>query len=246
MGADLISLGGLKVENQAIELADTLSTQFQQGGDGVLGLAFSNTNNVKTLVDNMIAQDTPKSAQLFTANLGTWKDTDGPDKGGPFYTFGFIDQDTVDATGEEIHYTPIDKNQGFWLFDSPSATVNGKTITRSGNKGFADTGSALTLVDDDTCKAIYDAIPGAEYDQDSQGYIYPSDTTEGQLPIVSLAVGEKQFIVQKQDLGFAEAKSGYVYGGIQSRGSLSMDILGYTFLKGIYAVRSLPLCMAHF
>jgi hypothetical protein len=39
--------------------------------------------------------------------------------------------------------------------------------------------------------------------------------------------------VQKEDLGFAETKSGYVYGGIQSRGTMTMDILGDTFLKGL-------------
>lgn len=221
-----------------------MSAQFQQGtGDGLLGLAFSNINTVKpqavkTPVENMIAQeDIPKSAELFTAKLGSWKDADEPDKGESFYTFGFIDQPTVTASGEEIYYTPIDNSQGFWLFDSASATVNGKTIARSGNKAIADTGTTLALVDDETCQAIYDAIPGAHYDEESQGYIFPSNTTEDKLPVVSFAVGDKQFVVQKEDLGFAEAKSGYVYGGIQSRGSMTMDILGDTFLKGIYAVR---------
>ncbi|GFF60157.1 putative aspergillopepsin A-like aspartic endopeptidase AFUA_2G15950 [Aspergillus lentulus] len=243
VGTDTVSLGGLKVENQAIELADTLSAQFEQGtGDGLLGLAFSNINTVKpqavrTPVENMIAQeDIPKSAELFTAKLGSWKDADEPDKGESFYTFGFIDQDTVTASGEEVYYTPIDNSQGFWLFDSASATVNGKTIARSGNKAIADTGTTLALVDDETCQAIYDAIPGALYDDESQGYIFPSNTTEDKLPVVSFAVGDKQFVVQKEDLGFAEAKSGYVYGGIQSRGSMTMDILGDTFLKGIYAI----------
>jgi hypothetical protein len=37
-------------------------------------------------------------------------------------------------------------------------------------------------------------------------------------------------------LGFADAGNGMVYGGIQSRGTMTFDILGDTFLKGIYAV----------
>ena len=232
------------MKNQAVELAEKMSTQFASGaGDGLLGLAFSNINTVQpksvaTPVENMITQSDIKY-KLFTAKLGSWRDADEPDKGESFYTFGFIDQDTVTAAGAEIHYTPVDKSQGFWLFDSTSATVNGKTITRSGNTAIADTGTTLALVDDDTCKAIYDAIEGAEYDNDSQGYIYPSDTTEDKLPVVTFAVGDKQFTVQKEDLGFAEAKTGYVYGGIQSRGSMTMDILGDTFLKGIYAVSDL-------
>lgn len=231
------------VKSQAVEVADILSDQFAQGaGDGLLGLAFGNINTVKpkavsTPVENMISQaDIPKSAELFTAKLGSWRDSDEPDKGESFYTFGYIDQDTVKAAEAEITYTPVDNSQGFWMFDSASATVNGKSVSRTGNKAIADTGTTLALVDDETCQAIYDAIPGAEYDNDSQGWIFPSNTTADKLPVISFAVGDKQFVVQKEDLGFAEAKSGYVYGGIQSRGTMTMDILGDTFLKAIYAV----------
>jgi hypothetical protein len=220
-----------------------LSEQFAQGaGDGLLGLAFSNINTVKPeavamSVENMISQaDIPKSAELFTAKLGSWRDTDEPDKGESFYTFGYVDQDTVKAAESEIYYTPVDNSQGFWMFDSASATVNGKSVARAGNKAIADTGTTLALVDDETCQAIYDAIPGAKYDNASQGWIFPSNTPADELPVVSFAVGDKQFVVQKEDLGFAEAKSGYVYGGIQSRGTMTMDILGDTFLKAIYAV----------
>ncbi|KAJ5770001.1 uncharacterized protein N7511_002052 [Penicillium nucicola] len=243
VGNDDVNIGGLVVKGQAIELAEKLSTQFAQGaGDGLLGLAFGNINTVqpkavKTPVENMITQsDIPKSAELFTAKLGSWRDSDEPDKGESFYTFGYIDQDTVKASEADIYYTPVDNSQGFWTFDSTSATVNGKSIARSGNTAIADTGTTLALVDDDTCQAIYNAIEGAVYDNDSQGWIYPSNTTADNLPVVSFAVGDQQFVVQKEDLGFAEAKSGYVYGGIQSRGTMTIDILGDTFLKGVYAV----------
>ncbi|KAJ5169692.1 uncharacterized protein N7500_002475 [Penicillium coprophilum] len=243
VGNDNVNIGGLVVRDQAIEVADMLSAQFAQGaGDGLLGLAFGNINTVQpqavsTPVENMISQsDIPKSAELFTAKLGSWRDLNEPDKGESFYTFGYIDQDTVKAAEEEVYYTPVDNSQGFWMFDSASATVNGKLVSRTGNKAIADTGTTLALVDDATCQAIYDTIPGAEYDNDSQGWIYPSNTPADKLPVISFALGDKQFVVQKEDLGFAEAKSGYVYGGIQSRGTMTMDILGDTFLKAIYAV----------
>lgn len=48
VGTDSVTLGGLCVENQAIELANKLSPQFTQGaGDGLLGLAFGKINTVK-------------------------------------------------------------------------------------------------------------------------------------------------------------------------------------------------------
>lgn len=248
VGNDDVCIGDLTVKEQAIELAETMSAQFASGaGDGLLGLAFSNINTVKphavhTPVENMVSQsDIPKSASLFTAKLGSWRDFNEPDQGESFYTFGFIDQDTVKASGEDVYYTPVDKSQGFWMFESASATVNGKPIARAGNKAIADTGTTLALVDDAMCQAIYDAIEGSCYDSESQGYIFPVDTPADKLPVVSFAVGEKQFAVQKEDLGFAVAKPGYVYGGIQSRGSMAMDILGDTFLKAIYAVSICPI-----
>jgi hypothetical protein len=220
-----------------------LSDQFVQGtGDGLLGLAWGNINTVtptrvQTPVENMITQtDIPKDAELFTAYLGSWKDANDADKGESFYTFGYIDQPTVTKSGTDIYYTPVDNSQGFWTVDSTSATVNGTSVDQSGNTAIIDTGTTLALVADATCKAIYDAIPGSSYDEASQGYIFPSNLTADQFPVVTFAIGDKQFAVQKEDLGFAEAKTGFTYGGIQSRGSMTFDILGDTFLKGIYAI----------
>jgi len=94
----------------------------------------------------------------------------------------------------------------------------------------------LALVSDQVCEAIYNAIPGATYDSQQQGYIFSANTTADQLPVVSVAVGGTQFTIQKEDLAFADAGNGMVYGGIQSRGQMTFDILGDTFLKCIYAV----------
>lgn len=63
--------------------------------------------------------------------------------------------------------------------------------------------------------------------------------------MVKFAVGNTLFIVQKEDLAFSDNSNGYVYGGIQSRGSLGFDILGDTFLKGIYAVSSTHVICFH-
>jgi hypothetical protein len=244
VGTDNINIGGLTIQNQAIELASELSDQFiQSSGDGLLGLAWGSINTVQptpvaTPVENMISQqDIPASAELFTAYLGSWRDANEPDKGESFYTFGFIDQDVLKAANvTEPYYVDIDNSQGFWQFPSASFTINGQTTQRNGNTAIADTGTTLALVDDATCKAIYDAIPGAKYDSNQQGYVFPSNTSADNLPTVTFAVGDQQFAVQKEDLGFADAGNNMVYGGIQSRGNLTFDILGDTFLKGIYAI----------
>ena len=237
VGTDDVTIGGLTIKGQAIELAKQLSAQFASGpGDGLLGLAFGKINTVtpgpvKTPVENMIAQaDIPKESELFTAHLSNIKNPSDA----AFYTFGYIDQTALE--GQTPYYTPIDSSQGFWMFDSASAVVAGKNIPRSGNTAIADTGTTLALVDDAVCKAIYDAIPGGKYDSSQQGYVFPSNTDTATLPDVSFAVGGKQFSVHKQDLAFADAGNGMVYGGVQSRGTMTFDILGDTWLKGVYAV----------
>lgn len=202
VGTDNVNIGGLVIKNQSIELANNLSTQFQQDtSDGLLGLAFGSINTVqptpvKTPVENMISQDDiPQNQELFTAYLGAQKASEES-----FYTFGYLDQTALN--GQTPTYTPVDNSQGFWMFESTSAVVAGKTIQRSGNTAIADTGTTLALVDDATCKAIYDAIPGGKYDSSQQGYVFPTDTAVAKLPVVSFAVGGEQFAVHKEDLAY--------------------------------------------
>jgi len=108
-GKDTIGLGGLQVENQCVELATTMSQSFVSGsGDGLLGLGFGSINTVThngqrasqaTPVENMIEQgDIPQTAELFTSCMYSERDA-GKES---FYTFGFIDQDLVTASGTDI------------------------------------------------------------------------------------------------------------------------------------------------
>ena len=222
VGSDNVTIGGLTIEGQSIELAKTLSPRFASGrGDGLLGLAYRSINTVTpkpvaTPVENMIAQsDIPKSSELFTAYLGSYKDKDDPDHGVSFYTFGYLDEAAL--AGRTPYYTPIDNSKGFWEFESTTASVGSKKIRRPGNTAIADTGTTLALTDDDLCQAIYDEIPGAMYNERQQGYVFPSNTlTADRLPVISFDVGGREFAVQKEDLAFADAGNNMTYGGKHS------------------------------
>ena len=120
-------------------------------------------------------------------------------------------------------------------FDSESASVNGQTIDRSGNKAIADTGTTLCLVSDEVCEAVYQALGGQQSSQ-QQGYVFPTPDSSTTLPQVSFAVGGQQFIINPQDLAFQDLGDGTSYGGIQSRGNQDFDILGDVFLRSIYAI----------
>lgn len=183
----------------------------------------------------MTQDDIKEGQELFTCYLGSWCDKDEIDQGESFYTFGYIDQEVLDRSGvKEPHYAEIDTTKGFWQFASPSASINDKIIKRGHNT--ADTGTTLALVSDDLCRRIYEAIPGARFDDKNQGWVFPIGTPVEQLPRISFAVGDKQFEVQKEDLGFAKVGGGMQYGGIQSRGTSKFDILGDTWLKAVYAI----------
>ena len=63
VGTDVVTVGGLAIQNQAVEVANQISDQFVQStGDGLLGLAWGSINTVQptpvqTPVENMITQD---------------------------------------------------------------------------------------------------------------------------------------------------------------------------------------------
>ncbi|KAK0651545.1 aspartic peptidase domain-containing protein [Cercophora newfieldiana] len=243
VGTDVVTIGGLVIKDQAVELATQMSAQFSQGaGDGLLGLAFPMLNTITTNgqhdpqptpIVNMINQsDIPKEAELFTSCFYSSRDKEQDS----FYTFGWIDDELVKASGEDITWADIDNSEGFWMFPSESFTVNGQKIAASGNKAIADTGTTLALVSDSVCDALYKQIKGSFYSEEYQGYLIPNTITADDLPDFSVAVGSKEFVIQKEGLLFAPADSKNWYGGVQSRGQNPFDILGDTFLKSIYAI----------
>jgi len=226
---DTVTVAGIAIPGQSIELAKKLSAQFLQdgGNDGLLGLAWPSINTVSprsvaTPVANMISKKLI-STPVFTAKLGR-----GDEAG--FYSFGYIDPN---AASGELTYTPVDNSQGFWQAASASWSLNGVTKERSGNTAILDTGTTLALVDDDIVSAIYGAIQGATFDDQQGGWKYPSDA---KIPTVQFAVGDVLYTVKPEDFAFGEADSGFTFGGIQSRGDLGFDILGDVFLKSVYVV----------
>lgn len=247
VGTDTVQIGNITIQGQAVELADDVSSSFIQdaSSDGLLGLAFGTLNTVQpdpvaTPVQNMINQDDiPQNEEIFSVYLSSIKDQNEPS----FYTFGAIDTSAV-PSGSQITYTPVDKpiathgkQFGFWRFASPSATVNGQTINLPGNKAIADTGTTLLMTSDEVCQKIYEAIPGAYYDQNQQGYIFPANTDPDTLPTVTFMVGNTPITIAKNLLAWAPGSDGStVYGGIQSRGDQDFDIFGDTFLQNVYAV----------
>lgn len=244
VGTDTLAIGGFRIENQAIQLAEHVHEP-RAGADGSLGLAYSNLSTIepvqKTPLENMLDNEHARvhdSQRLFTMKLGAWSHKREIDHNEGFFTFGFVDYDLVAASEQILHYAPVDHSKGLWQIKSKTFAINGQPVERStpNNTAVIDSNTPLVLISDDAVKAIYDRIPGAKFDEEAHGYVFPQDVSEEQLPVVGFEVEGKLYPIAKEDLGFSVTRSGFIYGGIQSRGNLPMDIYGETFLKSVYAI----------
>lgn len=227
VGFDQVEVGGIVAKKQAVELAETVTGNFLQDvqTDGLLGLAFSSLNTVqpqqqKTWFENVMNDlDQP----LFTADLE--EDASGT------YEFGSID--TSKYSGE-INYAPVDSSNGFWQFESKTYTVGGTSHTcQTCSPTIADTGTSLVLMDNDVAEAYYKQVNGAQYDSQNGGFLYPCSAN---LPDFGLAVGDHIVTIKGSDITYAEAGSGYCFGGIQPSGGAGVQIVGDVFLKQYFAI----------
>ncbi|KAI1271343.1 eukaryotic aspartyl protease [Xylaria sp. FL0933] len=232
---DTVSIGGITVENQAVESATNVSLAFTQrpDTDGLVGLAFSTLNTVKpnqqpTFFDNAMRD---LAAPLFTANLRASEPGN--------YNFGFID--TTEFTGQ-ITYTPVNTTQGFWQFTSQGYKVGDSPVMNAlTHEAIADTGTTLMLVPDSIAAAYYAQIPGAvDAAQTAGGYVFPCSAT---LPSYTAIIGPYQAVIPGEFMNFAPvdgntfAEATTCFGGIQAVPSgFPFAIYGDVFLKSQFVV----------
>ncbi|CAF9938285.1 Type I transmembrane sorting receptor [Imshaugia aleurites] len=223
---DVVNVGGTSVTGQAVELAQTISSEFAEDtSDGLLGLAFSSINTVTpNQVQTFFANaESSLDSPLFTANLK---------KGEPgSYNFGYID--STEYTGD-ITYTAVDNSQGFWGFTSSGYTVGtGSAVTES-VPAIADTGTSLLLLPDDLVSAYYAQVSGSSNSQTDGGYIFSCTAT---LPDLTLQIEGYAAVVPGSYLNYAPAsESGSCFGGLQSNAGIGQSIFGDIFLKSQFVV----------
>jgi len=188
----------------------------------------------------MIAQkDIPLA--LFTCKLSSSiNKTNGAVDNSSFYTFGFVDQDTLKAANAtDFTWTPINTLNGWWQVPSSSYYINGKQYQRKNvsNQAIMDTGTTLYIVDDDMCKQIYAAIPGAKNDP-NYGWVFPASTKLAQLPNIQVQIGNALVNIDKRfyNYTFTDGSKRTCFGIFQSRGTFPIDIAGDALLRNVYSV----------
>ncbi|KAF3023496.1 Type I transmembrane sorting receptor [Neopestalotiopsis sp. 37M] len=231
---DSVSVGGITVENQAVEVAEKVSSSFtsRASTDGLLGLAFSDLNTVtpnqqKTFFDNAMSE---LASPLFTANL---KQAEAGN-----YNFGFIDP--TEYTGD-ITFIPVNASQGFWQFEAAGYRIDNGTAVSAPHVAIADTGTTLLFVPDAIAAAYYGAVDGAVNDvTGAGGYTYPCSTT---LPDFTALIGDYEALIPGSIIPFAPVDGNTFedattcFGGLQATPSgLPFSIYGDTFLKAQFVV----------
>ncbi|KAK1765840.1 penicillopepsin [Phialemonium atrogriseum] len=219
---DTVTIGGVSVENQAVELATAVSRSFVEdtANNGLVGLAFSQLNTVtpqqqKTFFENVL----PSLAEpVFTADLR--KDAVGA------YEFGRIDQDKFVG---DITWIPVNTTQGFWQFSTKSFAVgNNKTQAAPPAQAIADTGTTLLLTSAEVAKNYYSQVRGARNDAQAGGITFPCDA---ELPDLMLDVGGLYMArVKGSDINFAKVQGNTCFGGVQPTTS-DLQIWGDVFFK---------------
>jgi len=228
---DTVSIGGLSVQAQAVQVADKVHDSFtkQQNVDGLVGLGFHSINTVtpkkqKTFFENVNEEH---SAGVFTADL----QHDAPGT----YTFGVINKTAY--TGD-IVYTDVDPSNGMWTFTSTGFIVGDGELNKTSTKAIADTGTSLIWLPDEINQAYYSQVKGSKIDKTAGGYVFPCDT---KLPDFTFYIGKTGVTVPGAYMNFAPlagptAGSSQCFGGLQSSSDSDLNIIGDIALKAAYVV----------
>ncbi|KAF9876708.1 hypothetical protein CkaCkLH20_05554 [Colletotrichum karsti] len=231
---DVVTIGGVTVENQAVESANTVSASFSrnQNQSGLVGLAFGNINTVKPTKQKTFFENamTNLATPLFTANLKR--------AAAGNYNFGFLD--TTEFTGD-IAFVPANTTQGFWQFTAQGFTVgsNGSAAVSAPHQAIADTGTTLMLLPDAIVSAYYQNIASAKFDNTNGGFTF---NCKDPIPSFTVDMGNYKAVVPGEFIKFAPVDGQTIetsttcFGGIQSAAALPFAIYGDVFLKSQFVV----------
>ncbi|CAO3676308.1 unnamed protein product [Rhizopus stolonifer] len=223
LGTDTVTLGGLKISKQTIELSKREASSFQSGpSDGLLGLGFDSittVSGVKTPVDNLISQGLI-SEPIFGVYLG--KESNG---GGGEYIFGGYDSSKFSGS---LTTVPVDSSNGWYEITVKSSAVGSSKVSSSFS-AILDTGTTLLILPNSVASAVAKAY-GASDNYDGT---YTIDCNASLKPLV-FTIGSSTFEVPSDSLIF-EQDGSTCYAAF-GYGDYDFAIFGDVFLKNNYVV----------
>ena len=195
---DTVTVGGLAVPNQAVELASSMSSDFTSDTDcdGIFGLGFVSMSNIKPVKrTNYFFTATQQGSirrTVFTADLKRGKPGS--------YDFGLVNP--TKFTGS-ITYTPVDNSRGYWGFTSSGYGID-TTYIAYPMPGILDTGTSILLLPGDVVSAYWSRVPGAKLDNSYGAYTFPCTST---LPSFTVGVGSAKYIIPGSYMNYGPVSS---------------------------------------
>ncbi|KAI9498311.1 aspartic peptidase domain-containing protein [Zychaea mexicana] len=251
VGYDVVNLGGLPIENQAIELA-THETQMDNVVHGIMGLAFPQlctVDGIKTPLENLQEQGLIKDT-IFSFWLGKYQHG-----GGGELIFGGYNKARFEG---KLTQVPVRNIQGYWGITVNHGRVGNQLIpwrgvqsTLSNDKvegsgrivdnlipnvvpllpAILDTGTTLMIFPPGLAELVashYDATP-----QEDGTYIINCDLNN--LPEFTLNIGGSDFTVPSESMIYYSFGNGTCIAGF-AKANFPFAILGDVFLKNVYSV----------
>jgi aspergillopepsin I len=205
VGTSKVTIGGISIPNQAVEVAQTISDTLSTFNlSGRIGLAPQNALDCLTWscqgvrpVRQPTFFDNIKSSlpsPVFTVDLkhqapGT-------------FDFGFINSSKYQG---DICYETITPDHGFWEVAGNGFQIGAGPFVPGPNLNASiDTGVGLILVETAIVTAYYSQVHGAFNDADQGGYVFPCET---KLPDLTLRLGEHDTVISGALLNYGPIAS---------------------------------------
>jgi aspergillopepsin I len=241
---DTVAVGKVAVRQQAVELANVISSVFvTDNADGLLGLALTKINQVKPSPQTTFFENAAPilADPVFSVHLKK--------KAAGSYDFGFIDNTKYEGP---LHWIDVDVTSGFWQFESKSYIINGQTVPYPTGRAIIgkqprnviishiltltlDTGTTLLLAPSAIVKQYYASVPGATQDDAAGGYVFPCSA---KLPPFAVSVGNYHAYIPTHLLNFNQVSKTNCFGGLQAQPQLpgvARSIFGDVLLKAYFA-----------
>lgn len=226
IGKDSFQVGNIEIIGQKIEVITETNTT-SRGFDGIFGLGLpalpphgnGATPQAKSPLENIFAQGHLKE-NVFAIQLNTHSDG--------LFTMGYYDKSQISKPMIKVPLNKEWASKGMWMVDSKVVHINGKPFQRKPNTiMLLDSGCAHNYVSNDLVEAIYAQVPGARFDAQQGGWIYPYANKESKI-VISFQIGSATFQVPHHALCYTgnTKHPTYCYGTFQDRGNLLWDVIG--------------------
>lgn len=234
LGADTLTIAGMKLKNHTIALTTKETTDFSDEGvpfDGLMGLAqqsLSNSNQPTPIDALYAAKLVPAPVMGYHLARASDNSNDGE------VTFGGVD--ATKYTGDLVEIPNV-SNKGFWEIPIEGVSFDGKSIAGLASKRTAilDTGTTLIVAPTKDADLIHAQIPGAKSDG-SGGYTLPCTTTKQ----LSFTFGGQEWPLNSEDMIFLPVDDTKLDGDCISSisagnvGGNDEWLLGASFVKNAY------------